>query len=166
MLRKNDSWVVATRKVTIIDSNGTTNCDTLPWTTTNRFLALILLHNRLCFIWPWSFGIRGDALSKWKMIKKSTSFTSLRLNCWNITQVVRECKILTNFGRIFTYYLTQSYLLKKINILSLRHWYFPGKYRNFLEEQKQPPEVFCKSNVLKIFAIVTEKHLCWRLFII
>ena len=54
--------------------------------------------------------------------------------------------------------------IKKINILSLRHWCFPGKFRNFLEEQKQLPEVFCKRDVLKNFAIFTEKRLCWKLF--
>ena len=53
--------------------------------------------------------------------------------------------------------------IKKINILSLRHWCFPGKFRNFLEEQKQLPEVFCKRDVLKNFAIFTEKRLCWKL---
>ena len=29
--------------------------------------------------------------------------------------------------------------------------------------QKQPPEVFCKKGVLKIFANFTGKHLCWSL---
>ena len=86
------------------------------------------------------------------MIKKSTSFTSLRLNCWNTAQVIQKCKMLTNFSRILTCYLTQSYLLKKINLLSLRHWWWC------------PPEVFCKNDVLKNFTIFTEKRLCWRLF--
>ena len=54
--------------------------------------------------------------------------------------------------------------IKKINLLCLRHWCFSGKFRNFLQEQKQPPEVFCKTNVLKIFTIFTEKRLCWSHF--
>ena len=33
--------------------------------------------------------------------------------------------------------------------------------------QQQPPEVFCKKKVIsKTFAIFTEKHLCWSLFLI
>ena len=32
--------------------------------------------------------------------------------------------------------------------------------------QKQPPEVFFKKGVLKNFANLTEKHLCWSLFLI
>ena len=35
---------------------------------------------------------------------------------------------------------------------------------NFLKQQKQPPEVFRKKGVLKIFAIFTRKHLCWSFF--
>ena len=31
--------------------------------------------------------------------------------------------------------------------------------------RKQPPEKFRKKAVLKNFAIFTEKHLCWRLFL-
>ena len=54
--------------------------------------------------------------------------------------------------------------IKKINLLCLHHWCFSGKFRNFLQEQKQPPEVFCKTNVLKIFTIFTEKRLCWSHF--
>ena len=34
------------------------------------------------------------------------------------------------------------------------------KFRNFLQEQKQPPEVFCKNDVLKNFTTFTEKRLC------
>ena len=54
--------------------------------------------------------------------------------------------------------------IKLINLLCLHHWCFSGKFRNFLQEQKQPPEVFCKTNVLKIFTIFTEKRLCWSHF--
>ena len=54
--------------------------------------------------------------------------------------------------------------IKLINLLCLHHWCFSGKLRNFLQEQKQPPEVFCKTNVLKIFTIFTEKRLCWSHF--
>ena len=32
--------------------------------------------------------------------------------------------------------------------------------------KKQPPEVFCKKDVLKNLANFTEKHLCWSLFLI
>ena len=32
--------------------------------------------------------------------------------------------------------------------------------------QKQPPEVFYKKAILKNFAILTGKHLCWSLFLI
>ena len=105
-------------------------------------------------------------MSKWKIIRKATSFTSLRLNCWNITQVIQKCKMLTNFSRILTCYLTQRNLLNEINLLSLSHWCFPGKFRNFFVEQKQPPEVFCKNDVLKNFTIFTEKCLCWSHFLI
>ena len=51
--------------------------------------------------------------------------------------------------------------IKKIKLLCLRHWCFSRKFRNFLQEQKQPPEVFCKNDVLKNFTIFTEKRLCW-----
>ena len=104
-------------------------------------------------------------MSKWKIISKATSFTSLRPNCWNITQVIQKCKSLTNFSRILTCYLIESYL-KKVNLLCLRHWCFSGKFRNFLQEQKQQPEVFCKNDVLKDFTIFTEKCLCWSHFLI
>ena len=93
-------------------------------------------------------------MSKWKIVSKATSFTSLRPNCWNITQVIQKCKSLTNFSRILTCYLIESYL-KKVNLLCLRHWCFSGKFRNFLQEQKQQPEVFCKNDVLKDFTIST-----------
>ena len=35
-----------------------------------------------------------------------------------------------------------------------------------LQNQNQPPEVFCKKAVLKNFAIFTWKQLCWSLFLI
>ena len=41
---------------------------------------------------------------------------------------------------------------------------FSWECLNFLKQQKQPPEVFCKRNVLKTFTIFTRKHLCWSLF--
>ena len=56
--------------------------------------------------------------------------------------------------------------IKKINLLCLRHWCFSGKFRNFLQEQKQQPEVFCKNDALKDFTIFTEKCLCWSHFLI
>ena len=37
---------------------------------------------------------------------------------------------------------------------------------NILNRQKQPPEVFCKKVVLKIFADFTGKQLYWNLFLI
>ena len=73
--------------------------------------------------------------------------------------------MLTNFSRILTCYLTQRNLLNEINLLSLSHWCFPGKFRNFFVEQKQPPEVFCKNDVLKNFTIFTEKRLYWSHFL-
>ena len=54
--------------------------------------------------------------------------------------------------------------VKKINLLFLRHWCFSVKLRNFLQDQKQPTEVFCKNDVLKNFTIFTEKRLCWSHF--
>ena len=102
-------------------------------------------------------------MSKWKIIRKASSFTFLRLNCWNITQVMQKCKILSNFSRILTCYLTQ--FIKKINLSCLRHWCFSRKFRNFSLEQKQPPEVFCKNDVLKNFTIFTEKRLCLSHFL-
>ena len=42
-------------------------------------------------------------------------------------------QISATVSKILTYYLIQSYLLKKINLLHLRHLCFPGKFMNFLE---------------------------------
>ena len=42
---------------------------------------------------------------------------------------------------------------------------FSGVFRGY-KMKKQPPEVFYKKYVLKIFAVFTEKHLCWSLFLI
>ena len=39
----------------------------------------------------------------------------------------------TTASKILTHYLVQQYLLKKINLLHLRHLCFPGKFMNFLE---------------------------------
>ena len=39
----------------------------------------------------------------------------------------------TTASKILTHYLAQQYLLKKINLLHLRHLCFPGKFMNFLE---------------------------------
>ena len=49
------------------------------------------------------------------------------------------------------------------NVLSFCHWYFPGKFTNFLKQQKQSPEVFCIKGIFKNFAIFAEKHLCCSL---
>ena len=35
----------------------------------------------------------------------------------------------------------------------------------YTSSQKQPPEVFCKKNVLKNLDYLTRKHLCWNLFL-
>ena len=40
--------------------------------------------------------------------------------------------------------------IKKINGLGLLHWFFTGKFTNFLKQQKQPTEVFRKMMFLKI----------------
>ena len=43
---------------------------------------------------------------------------------------------------------------------------YPLKNRNHQNSlQKQPPELFCKKGVLKIFAKLTEKHLCPRILL-
>ena len=34
----------------------------------------------------------------------------------------------------------------------------------YTSSKKQPPEVFCKKDVLKNFESFTGKHLCWSLF--
>ena len=57
-------------------------------------------------------------------------------------------------------------LLFIINLLSLRRSRFPGKFKNFLKQQKQLPEAFCKKGVLKNFAVLTRKYLCWSLVLI
>ena len=36
----------------------------------------------------------------------------------------------------------------------------------FCKTQKQPPEVFIKEAVLKNFAVLTGKQLCWSIFVI
>ena len=35
-----------------------------------------------------------------------------------------------------------------------------------IQQQRQPPEVFCKKGTLKNFANFAVKHLCWGLFLI
>ena len=54
--------------------------------------------------------------------------------------------------------------IKKVNLLCFHHWCLSRKFKNVLQEQKQPPEVFCKSDILKSFTIFTEKRLCWSHF--
>ena len=44
------------------------------------------------------------------------------------------------------------------------HWLYISAAKR-LEYYKQPPQVFCKKDVLKNFAIFTE-HLCWNLSLI
>ena len=49
-----------------------------------------------------------------------------------------------------------SYLvvfIKKINALDLPHWYFTGKFTNFLKQQKHPTEVLCKKGAFNNFAV-------------
>ena len=70
--------------------------------------------------------------------RKTAGFKSLRLNCWNITQAIKKCKMST----------IQSYF-KKINLLRLCHWYFPGKFTHFLKQQKQSPS-HRRSSVRKV----------------
>ena len=95
---------------------------------------------------------------------KATGFNSLRINCWNITQIVWICKIFSNTLTSYYILLYSVVFIKKINVLSLRHWCFPGNVQIFLKQQKQSTEVFRKKRVLKNFAIFTRKHLCWSLF--
>ena len=96
-------------------------------------------------------------MSKWKIIRKATSLTSLRLNWCNIIQIIQKCKMLTRFINTLGLGYYSVVFIKNVNLLSLRHWCFPGKFRNFLKEQKQPSEVFCKKDFVKRFPIFTEK---------
>ena len=54
----------------------------------------------------------------------------------------------TTASKILTHYLVQQYLLKKINLLHLRHLCFPGKFMNFLEAARG--SVLLKNLFLKV----------------
>ena len=45
--------------------------------------------------------------------KKAIGFKSLRLNVWNITQIDIKIRNVNYSSKILTYYLIQSYLLKR-----------------------------------------------------
>ena len=93
----------------------------------------------------------------------------------------------TTVSKILTYYLIQSYLLQ--NLLSLRHWCFPGKFMNFSEEatdvfyekkfalftvklqtcnfiKKRLKHRCFPLNTAKILRTPILKNICWRLFLI
>ena len=48
--------------------------------------------------------------------REASGFKSLRLNCWNIIQVMQKCKMSASFRRILICYLVVY--IKKINLLS------------------------------------------------
>ena len=54
----------------------------------------------------------------------------------------------TTASKILTHYLVQQYLLKKINLLHLRHLCFPVKFMNFLEAVRG--SVLLKNLFLKV----------------
>ena len=104
-------------------------------------------------------------MCKWKIIRKATSFTPLRLTCCNITQVIRKCEMLTNFSRILTCYLTQFYLLKRKIYYASATDVFPGNLGIFYRSRSSHRKwVLCKNDVLKNFTIFIEKRLCWSHF--
>ena len=70
--------------------------------------------------------------------RKAIDFKSLRLNCSDIFQLIKnaKCQLLLIIINILSYSVL---FIKKINLLRLRHRCFPGEFMNF---QKQPLEVF------------------------
>ena len=56
------------------------------------------------------------------------------------------------------------YISKYINFHPSDWLECPVYFPNYIK--KQPLEVFCKKVILNNFAIFTEKHLCWSLFLI
>ena len=101
--------------------------------------------------------------SKWAT-RKVIGFKSLRLNSFHVNY---KSEMSTTFGKILTYCLTQSYLLKR--------WIYYASATEFSWEiyQKQPPllkffrnshrRCFMKKVVLKIFVIFTGKLQTWTL---
>ena len=76
------------------------------------------------------------------------------------------CKkgVYSNFAKFTGKYLRR---LRHVILFKKRLWHrcFLANFAKYLR-QKQPPQVFCKKNVLKNFANLTGKHLCCSLFLI
>ena len=78
-------------------------------------------------------------------------------------------QISTTVSQMLTYYLIQSYLLKKINLLHLRHLCFPGKFMNFLEAasggvlRKKPVKSFTGKLQICNFIKTGLQHWCFSL---
>ena len=87
---------------------------------------------------------------------KTTGFKSLRINCWNITQVMWICKI---FSSTLTSIFSRIYLKDKCIKPPLL--IFSCEYTNFLKQQKQTPEVFCKKVFLNI-SRYSQENTCVR----
>ena len=88
-------------------------------------------------------------------IRKTTSFRSLRLNYWNITQVIS-----TSFSRS-TCNLIQSYLLKKQMYQASATDVLLRIYEFFKTAEAADGGV--QKGVHRNFAIFTGKSLCWSL---
>ena len=86
---------------------------------------------------------------------EATGFRCLRINCWNITQVIWIYKI-------FSSTLTSYYI--QINDIKHPPLMFSWECTDFSKQHKQAPEVLHKKGVLKNFAIFTRKHLRWSVF--
>ena len=86
---------------------------------------------------------------------KATGFKFLRINRWNITQVILIRKI---FSSTLTSYYIQSYLLKRYMCYASAADVFLRMYKFFKTAEA------ATRGVLKNFAMFTRKHLCWSLF--
>ena len=79
---------------------------------------------------------------------KATGFRSLRINCWNITQVIWIYKI---FSSTLTSYYIQINDIKHPPLIS--SW----ECTDFSKQHKQAPEVLHKKGVLKNFTNIHKK---------
>ena len=122
----------------------------------NKHLCKNLFEENRTPVFLWRFEFRRKILNSNK--ESHWIFKSLRINCWNITQVIWICKMSTSFSRMDIGILLKDQCIKPPPLM------FSWKCTNFLKQQKQPPEVFRKKSVLKSFAIFTRKHMCCSLF--
>ena len=107
------------------------------------------------FLWRFEYGRRrlnSNNESRW-----------LQVSAYKLLENYSSNMDMQNIQQHINILLDSVAFIKKINVLSLRH-FFSWECTNFLKQQKQPPEVFRKKDVLKNFAIFTRKHLCWSLF--